>query len=1060
MHQKHRATKLALLASLAASTIAAAQTQTQTTPTDQPPPSTTNQPAPASQPGDVNIPTDTSATGAAGGTSAGRKSATEEIVVTGSRIRRKDLTTPAPVTVISREQVTASGKVSVGDFLQALPEQGNAINTQFNNGGDGSTRISLRGLGSQRTLVLVNGRRMVPGGTGADASVDLNTIPTAAIERIEILKDGASAVYGSDAIAGVVNVITRRGFRGTELTAYGGTSQRGDGQTYDINATTGTAGERGSVVFSGGYYKQNTVWAGDRDFSKYQLFLDPTTSDCPADKTGKCLGRPGEILVGSGTIPAGRIVLGSADKAAGVNLPNGNTGWNTLVTAPGNTKASAFTPCIGSDVGTATNPCIDVGDSRGIKWRRYVGSGLPEIGGDQYNFQPQNYNVTPAQRIQLYSVGDVNVGSNVRGYYEASFVNRQSEQKLAPEPLLTDGEDVTVSQFSMYNPFGRDFKAVRRRLLEFGNRIFNQDVSTFRIVGGVDGTLPEETGPLHGWFWDASINFGRTMEAGTKQGNIYLRNLQQALGPSMIDPASGRPVCVTTPGDATTAIANCTPLDLFHGAAYNRNTGAATAGTITADQTQRLTLTGVDRGINQMTAVQANTNGELFPLFGDRPIGLALGYEYRMLYGAAVPDPLTVLGEISGNKSEITKGGYHVNEGYGELSIPLVSNMPFAENLEATAAARVFNYSTFGSDWTYKFGARWRPIRDFTLRGTYSTAFRAPSIADLYQGQADNFAAVNDPCKGGPAGSPTEIRPGTPLATVCGSAANNQDDQTQLRSRIGGNPNLTPEKAKIFTLGVVMEPTMIRNFTATVDFYHFQIDNVIRLGIGESVILAGCYPSAAGATPRYCSSVIRDPTTHRISQILNLNVNAGKYLTDGIDFALRYALPTDVGRFGFILDATWLHRFNVTQADGSVLRARGVYDLGSGVNGGVYPAWKANGGVTFGLLGLNLGVTERVIGTYKECAGDSGLMDGSGLCNISQGGHPDMVRTVHPYWQTDVYASYGINTGFGKTTLAVGLNNAFDRAPPVVYNAFTPTSDPSAYDFMGRFVWGRLTQTF
>src|SRR5512141_3262701 len=276
MHSKHRAIRLALLASLAASGMVAAQTTT----TDQP--ATSSQPAPASTPTDPNVPADTSATGAAGGPSAGRKKeATEEIVVTGSRIRRKDLTTPAPVTVISREQVTASGKVSIGDFLQALPEQGNAINTQFNNGGDGATRISLRGLGSARTLVLLNGRRMVPGGTGADASVDLNSIPTASVERIEVLKDGASAVYGSDAIAGVVNVITRRGFKGTELSAYGGVSQKGDGQTYDLNVTTGQAGDRGNVVFSAGYYKQNTVWAGDRDFSKYQLFFDPTSTDCP-----------------------------------------------------------------------------------------------------------------------------------------------------------------------------------------------------------------------------------------------------------------------------------------------------------------------------------------------------------------------------------------------------------------------------------------------------------------------------------------------------------------------------------------------------------------------------------------------------------------------------------------------------------------------------------------------------------------------------------------------------------------------------------------------------------
>ncbi len=492
-------------------------------------------------------------------------------------------------------------------------------------------------------------------------------------------------------------------------------------------------------------------------------------------------------------------------------------------------------------------------------------------------------------------------------------------------------------------------------------------------------------------------------------------------------------------------IANCVPLNLFGGAAYNTGTGGLTQGTITPDQTQNLTLTGVDRGLNQMTAAQLNTSGELFPLFGDRPMGLAVGYEYRLLYGQSIPDPLTVNGEISGNKANITKGGYHVNEGYAELSVPVVNNMPFAEALEATAAFRVFDYSTFGSDVTYKFGGRWRPIHDLTIRGTYSTAFRAPSIGELYGGQADNFAAVNDPC--GHANAPN-----------CGAAANNGDDQTQLRSKVGGNPNLTPEKAKVWTLGVVIEPTMIRNFSLTVDYYNFSITNAIAVaGIGESVILNNCY----SASPKYCELIIRDPSTQRITQINNLAANVGAYDTDGIDVALRYAVPTpEYGRFGFVFDGTWLHKFDWTQADGSILHGRGVYDVAQGGVGGVYPAFKANAGLTWGLAGINLGVTERFVGSFWECASDSGLMDGAGLCNSSQGGHPDLARKVDAYFQTDIYASYGVNSQFGKTTLAVGLNNAFNKAPPVVYNSFTPTSDPTAYDFMGRFFWGRLTQTF
>src|SRR5437868_8422261 len=264
MRLKTKALTTALLSGLCVSAMAAAQ---ESRPAGQtPPPAETGVATPAvGQPDTTATP---EATGTTGAQAAGKRAAEEEITVTGSRIRRKDLTTPAPVTVISREQVVASGKVSIGDYLQSLPEQGNSINTAVNNGGDGSTRVNLRGLGDSRTLVLLNGRRMVPGGTGADSSVDLNSIPTATIERIEVLKDGASAVYGSDAIAGVVNIITRKNYRQTDLGEYTGMSQHGDGTLYDFSVTTGTGGDRGNITFSAGYSNQQPTWAGDRDWAR------------------------------------------------------------------------------------------------------------------------------------------------------------------------------------------------------------------------------------------------------------------------------------------------------------------------------------------------------------------------------------------------------------------------------------------------------------------------------------------------------------------------------------------------------------------------------------------------------------------------------------------------------------------------------------------------------------------------------------------------------------------------------------------------------------------------
>jgi outer membrane receptor protein involved in Fe transport len=951
---------------------------------------------------------------------AGKKKATEEITVTGSRIRRKDLTTAAPVTVISREQVVASGKVSIGDFLQSLPEQGNAINTQMNNGGNGGTRISLRGLGDQRTLVLLNGRRFVPGGTGADSSVDLNSIPTSAIERIEILKDGASAVYGSDAIAGVVNIITRKSYNATEAAVFAGRSQpHGDGTSYDVNLTTGTSGDRGSLTFSAGFYTMQPVMAGDRAFSAIPVAYDAT------GKNGGPNGQPGIYTQGSGTIPAGRIILGQKDP--GKLDPNqpASALYNQLMVAYPKTRSFIFDPL--SKYG----------------WRPYAGASLAPA-GDGYNFQPDNYLVTPQRRISLFTSGETRVGSFSQAFFEASFVNRQSDQKLAAEPLLTDQEGIVVSRYNAYNPFGRDFDpnvpgngaGLRRRLNEFGTRTYNQDIDTFHLVAGLNGTLPSDFGPLHGWFWEIAANYGRTQADQLKRGNLRVSALQNAVGPS--DPTGTK--CLTAPGGAV--IPNCVPLNLF---------GGGDPASITDAQIAGLTFTGTQRGINQIVVGTANVSGELFPLFGDRPVGLALGYEYRNLYGATIPDPFTVAGEATGNKGLITQGRYYTNEGYGELSIPILANLPFVEALEATAAARVFNYSNFGSDWTYKLGGRWHIIPDVTLRGTYSTAFRAPSISDLYQGQQDSFPNVKDPCR-----NLVGVDPNSTLYQTCvargvppgGSA----DTQSQLRSRVGGNPDLKPEKAKIFTVGAVFEPTIVRNLSVTVDYYNLTLDQPITAP-GVSAILNGCYNSGIS---QLCDMVLRN-SSGVINSILNINTNVGKEQTDGIDVAVRYAVPTaDFGRFNFVFDGTWLHKYDRTLADGTTIRGKGTFDLATNGTYGVYPAIKFNTGASWSLSGFTVGGSTRFIGSFTECGDKGGDFSGGGLCYIDSTNQ----RRVGAYNTYDVFVSYALASSFGKSSLTAGVLNVGDRKPQRIYNGFTAASDPSAYDFMGRYPYLRASHSF
>ncbi len=932
----------------------------------------------------------------------------EEIVVTGTRIPRKDLTTPAPVTVVSRAAIEASGHTSLGDLLQTLPEQGNAYNTALNNGGDGSTRLSLRSLGAQRTLVLLDGRRMVPGGLGADASVDLDSIPLGAVERVEILKDGASAVYGSDAIAGVVNIITRRRFEGAEVSASSGVTTHGDGAIHEVGALLGTASERGSLLFSAGWRDQRPVWAGDRAFSRVPVAYDQTGENNPFGAA------PGEYNVGSSAVPAGTFALDEG--AVGQPVPN-----------PANDpRLARYNDLVAAYPGTARfirDPAAPLG------WRPFVPSALAPD-GDAYNYFPDNMLVTPQQRLSLFSSGELALGEDARAYFQAAFVNRQSEQVLDPEPLVLGGwgPPISISASSLYNPFGVELTQVERRLQEFGHRRFSQDIDTYRLVAGLAGTLPQSAGPLRHWSWDTSLTLGRTSGTQLSRGSLLVAPLAAALGPSYLDPELG-PRC----GAPGAPVEGCVPLDLLGG-----------EGSITPAMRSGLAYTGLTRGTNQLLTLQASATGELLPLFANEPLGLAVGVEHRRLSGSFTPDAVAMAGQSTGNQVSAAAGAYAVNEAYAELSVPIFVGARWAERLEATAAARLFHYDTFGSDWTYKLGARYTPVRDVTLRGTWSTAFRAPSISELYLGQQDSYASVEDPCASA-----------STAPASCGAAAGNGDDRTELRSRIGGNPALRPETARDLTVGLVLEPRWVRNLTVTIDYFRIDVERAITT-LGEATILGACYPGDPETAPRYCDHVARDPASQRITGLQNLYANAGREEVSGVDLALRYALPTErLGRFSLAMDAAWLERHDLTLPDGTVVRGRGNYDLsiqGYGGVQGVNPAWKANAALGWGREALSALVGVRFVGSFRECGDPNGDYAGLGLCVFDA----TYQRQVDAWASWDAQVSYALSTAAGRTTLGVGVRNAFDAAPPRIYNGYYAASDPTAYDYAGRFVYLRL----
>jgi len=918
----------------------------------------------------------------------------ETIVVTGSRIPRVELTTAAPVTVMNRSQIESAGRPSIGDILQSLPVQANGLNTQVNNGGDGSVRIDLRGLGFQRTLVLLNGRRFVNGGTGADSSVDLTTIPSSAIQRVEILKDGASAVYGSDAIAGVVNLITRKDYSGTELTAFYGSSQQGDGTILDLSATTGLVTDKGNLLISGGYYRQGQVMATSRPFSQFAWTYDFLTSQIGTQ--------------GSSATPQGAINVAP-------NVQDGNAAWNALVAA--NPGVRRFTL-----------------DADTQQWRAFRATGVTEAGGDFYNFQPENYLVTPGQRANVFAVGEYRFSDAVRGYFEASYNNRSSRQQLASEPLFTATEGIVVSRDNVYNPFGRDFTNIGRRLVEVKNRADSQDQDTFRAVTGVAGQLSFLPTP---WTWDVSLNYGRNQSVSLKEGRLRRSQLADAVGPSFIDPTTGEARC-GTPGNE---IEGCVPLNLFGG-----------AGSISGDQVANLTYTGALRGLNDMLAAQASVSGSLFRLGpGAAPVGVAAGYELRREHGAFIPDPLTVAGDTTGNKGSVVEGGFTTSEGYLELSVPVLAERPVDGRdvgrtmMELNAAARVVSYNTFGTNLTYKLGGRLSPVRDVTLRGTYSTAFRAPTIGSLFSGTFDGFPFVSDPCSAEVSG---QQRPqGTPVDAACDAQNvpdDHYDDRAQIRTLVGGNQLLQPETANVLTVGAVLEPRWVKDLSFTVDYYNVNVQKAIGT-IGAGVILSSCYPTEDGREPQYCSLIARN-ANHEITNITDTLTNVGGNWTSGIDLAARYEPETAIGRFLFDADVTYLLDFTQELAGGHRVDARGNYDLG-----GIYPEWKGNLGVSWAMDALRAGARLRYIGNFKECEANT--------CTVEDASQPaPLARQVGHYATVDATVAYTLPSPAGESTLSLGVNNLLNAAPPPVYNAFIQ-SDPN-YDYIGRYFYARVTHKF
>ena len=914
----------------------------------------------------------------------------ETIVVTGSNIRRVDIETASPVVTIDRAQIQASGKVNLGDLVEQLPQMaGQAMNPQQNNGGTGNAAVSLRGIGSNRTLLLINGHR-VP-----IQLQDLNMIPVSVVERIEVLNDGASAVYGSDAIGGVVNIITRTNYQGAEFGVDYGQSDKDDGERKAIHAIFGQTTDKGSIVFGLQYDKQDPVSAANRNVSKNAQYIYNTGINTHA---------------GSSRTPGGRFFLPAGSAIA-------KQFGCTSVTLSGNQLPTQSTPPVASDF-----RCFNRAN-------------------DSFNFQAVgNYDLVPNERTGLFVLGSYKLTDSVEAYTELLYHKTVTHTQLAPFPFDLSSNNVVIPANQFYNPFGVAFgengstSTIALRLTDNGDR--GEKLASTNELGnvGLKGVFGDSS-----WNWDAHVSFGKfTVE----------EQLLNYLNFSELIPGL---TCTTAPG-----VGSCTPIDIF-------NQGDPT----TAAALNAARLSPFLSFMYQMKSAEASVNGSLFSLpAGD--VQLAVGSSYRKEYVDQQVDPIinttfTQPGGIpqlncagpSSICSSPIQGGYNVKEAYGELLVPILKDLPFVHSLNIDIGDRYSKYSNFGSTNNWKIALEYRPIEDLLLRGTVSKVFRAPTTSNLFAGPAGDAPTATDPCAG---------TTGNTNKACGGFASIPVQSFSQLTGYTMGSifafdhglstSVLQPEHGKSFDYGFVYDPEWVPGLSVNGDVYRILLNDLIIAQAGEAnTILTQCY-NTQGAI---CSNIIRNPDGS-IKFIVETAFNSGDLVDQGLDIGAHYRLPTTQwGNFRIGVDGTYIQKYNINQG-GFTQHLAGHYDK----TFGNYARVRALATLDWNMGPWNANWTTRYIGRITLGYANSGL----GPSGVESSTNPYLANPIGPVLHFGAVsyqnASLGYNIEPINTFVQVGVDNIFDKQPPLLFqnNTLNADTDVNTYDLVGRFYRASVTVKF
>lgn len=925
----------------------------------------------------------------------------EEIVVTGSRIIRRDFEGNSPVFTLDSSAITDAGTAQIEQVLNELPQLVPTITTTSNNPSNGGqANVDLRGLGTTRTLVLMNGQRLQP--SNVNGSIDLNTIPAGLIESVEIVTGGGSAVYGSDAIAGVVNVILRDDFEGIQASSMYATTAEDDGTTKTMSLMMGGNFDdnRGNAVMYMSYDDREGVFAGARDFSRVALgpSLQPLGS----------VAIPDGFYVPSGSNLGSQATYDAAFGAGNV-APTSYIGFNQDGSLFSRNGTFGYT-------GDTSDP--------GFNPSSY-----------SYNYSPVNYLQLPLERRQIAAFGHYNLDDSTEVYSRMSVTNYSATQELAATPI-TSGVGSTMPVTNPFipaelanilasRPNPNDNFLFYKRTNEVGSRAGTDDYDVLQITLGSRGDFDMLD---YTWNWDVWGSYGRTQRTQIQTGNVSRSKLQSAY-------------------DATAA--NPDPLGCGGLNPFGLNRISDACAEAIAVQAQNTTIL-------ETKMAGATMTGGLLEL----PAGTlqtAFGVEYRDNEANFRPDQFLSSGDVVGfNAQQPTVGSIDVMEFFAEFSVPLLANMTGIDYLGLDAAVRHSDYNLAGGVDTYMASLDYQPMENVKIRGSYNRAIAAPNVSQLFRPQNEAFPSYSDPCwNGSAARTGADAAQVNALCAAQGAPANFPQGNSQVRALVGGNPDLAPEEADTYTFGTVWTPDFQDvNLRVAVDWFRYEIEE--RIGaVGAASIVSRCY-NDQDANPTYSLSNQWCGFFERNSAGIAENVrsndqNLGKFNIDGIDLQVDSALDFGPGTFTANLAATHLLKWQQQEDSASPLtNQEGTIGI---IIGETLPEWKARLSTGYSFSDYNVQWTMNYIGGMDVVNSDAGRT------LVTNGAIPTVGSvTYHRLtagWTPSMLE--GLN-------LTAGVTNLFDKNPRVYTSdaraGIQANTDPSVYDVLGRRYFVNATYNF